>query len=124
MAGNETFTETNDAFVLGHLPIWTEDETIVSGAGVLAAGTVLGKITSGGKFKTALDASSDGSETPAAILAVDVDATSADVVAPVYKSGLFDSGKLTIGAGLTAADVKAAFEGTPLFVTEALTLQS
>lgn len=51
---------------------------IVSGAGVLNAGTVLGKITASGKYKAYSDAASDGSQTAAGILYASVDATSAD----------------------------------------------
>lgn len=60
-----------------------EQVTIVSGAGVLTAGTVLGKITASGKYKAYDDDNVDGSETAAAILAYTVDATSADVEAAV-----------------------------------------
>jgi hypothetical protein len=52
--------------------------TIVSGAGVLRPGTVLGKITSGGKYKPATATGSDGAQVGAAILLYAVDATSAD----------------------------------------------
>ncbi|QCO03034.1 head decoration protein [Azospirillum argentinense] len=52
--------------------------TIVSGAGKLAAGTVLGKITASGKYTASPATGSDGSQTAAAILLAPVDATSAD----------------------------------------------
>ncbi|MGR0183208.1 head decoration protein [Azospirillum aestuarii] len=52
--------------------------TIVSGAGKLAAGTVLGKITASGKYTASPATGSDGSQTAAAILLSPVDATSAD----------------------------------------------
>jgi len=53
--------------------------TIVSGAGVLVAGTVLGKITASGKYTDSPATGADGSQTAVAVLAYDVDATSADV---------------------------------------------
>lgn len=56
--------------------------TIVSGAGKLAAGTVLGKITASGKYEPATAAAADpatGSETAVAVLLYPADATSADV---------------------------------------------
>ena len=53
--------------------------TIVSGAGIIAAGTVLGQITTGGKYQASAVGASDGSETAAAINIYEVDATSADV---------------------------------------------
>lgn len=52
---------------------------IVSGAGVLAPGTVLGKITASGKYKPSTATGSDGAETASAVLFRAVDATSADV---------------------------------------------
>lgn len=60
-----------------------EQITVVSGAGALGAGTVLGKITASGKYTAYDDDNVDGSETAAAILLYDADATSADVEAAV-----------------------------------------
>lgn len=60
--------------------------TIVSGAGILEAGTVLGKITATGKYTAAPAASTagiEGAETALAILAYGVDATAADVTGVV-----------------------------------------
>jgi hypothetical protein len=56
--------------------------TILSGAGKLAAGTVLGKLTTGGKYVASPNAETvdiEGAETATAILCYEVDATSADV---------------------------------------------
>jgi hypothetical protein len=60
-----------------------ETVTLVSGAGALKAGTVLGKITASGKYTSYDDDNLDGSETAAAILLYDTDATAADVSASV-----------------------------------------
>ena len=54
---------------------------VVSGAGSLVAGTVLGKVTATGKYKLYDNDASDGSQTVAAILYADCDATSADQAA-------------------------------------------
>ena len=72
--------------------------TIVSGqAGVLAEGTVLGKITSSGKYGPYSDASGTaGLEKAVAILAERVDATgSSDVNAKAFFTGKFQSSQLT-----------------------------
>lgn len=56
--------------------------TIASGAGVLVAGTVLGKITASGKYWPSPDAEvvgKEGAEAAIAVLGYRVDATSADV---------------------------------------------
>lgn len=115
-AYTETFTPGD--MYLGSYPLGLRTVTVVSGAGVLARGTVLGQITSGLKYKTALSASSDGSQTPRVILAEAVDASAADVSAKVAVSGDFDSSKLTFGAGITAAAAEAAFDAAnrPIFL--------
>lgn len=53
------------------------------GAGALKAGTVLGKLTSGGEYMPSPASGSDGSQTAIAILFDDVDATDGDVLATV-----------------------------------------
>lgn len=78
------------AFLLseGNGAISRDTVTIVSGAGVLAPGTVLGRITASGKYEPATNAAADpatGSETAVAVLAYSVDATSADATAVVIR---------------------------------------
>lgn len=63
----------------GNGDISRETIVIASGSGKLIAGTVLGKITVGGKYKPYDNDNTDGSQTAAAILVYDVDATSSDV---------------------------------------------
>ncbi len=53
------------------------------GAGLVYAGTVLGKLTSGGEYVPSPASGSDGSQTAVAILWDDVDATNGDVVAAI-----------------------------------------
>lgn len=52
-------------------------------AGVIKAGTVLGKLTSGGHYVISPNSGADGSQTAVAILIDNVDVTDADVVAAV-----------------------------------------
>lgn len=52
--------------------------TVASGAGVIAPGTVLGKLTSGGKYTPSPATGSDGSQTAVAVALYGCDATSAD----------------------------------------------
>lgn len=83
--------------------------TVVSGAGVIAAGTVLGMITASGKYTTALLASSDGSEGAAAIALYEVDATSADAkVVIVARDAEVNMNMLTYGADINTAPEKVA----------------
>ena len=53
------------------------------GAGLVYAGTVLGKLTSGGEYVPSPASGADGSQTAVAILWEDVDATAGDVVAAI-----------------------------------------
>lgn len=82
----DSFTENARplAFILseGNGYVSREVLTIASGAGKLDAGTLLGKITAGGKHTFSPHASVEGiegAETAVAILGYPVDATSADV---------------------------------------------
>lgn len=60
-----------------------EEVVIASGAGKLASGMVLGKITASGKYKPVTVAANDGSQNAAGILMNPVDATSADAPAVI-----------------------------------------
>jgi hypothetical protein len=57
-----------------------ESITIASGAGIIAPGTVLGKVTASGKYIASAVGASDGSQNPTAINIYGGDATSADIV--------------------------------------------
>lgn len=99
-------TSADDNLVAGNAHLLVARKiTIASGQGALVRGTVLGKITSGGKYVKSLSASSDGSQTPDLILAEDVDATSGDASALAYARGDFAAQALTLGAGHTVASI-------------------
>ena len=89
--------------------------TIKSGQNV-KKGSVLGKITSSGKFVLSLKASSDGSETPDAILAEAVDASTADKHGVVYFSGEFNQTALVFGTGHTAANTSSGLRQKSIFL--------
>lgn len=105
-------TNSTTQLFAGDFPRVLKDITIVSGAGVLGVGQVLGKVTASGKFKAYADGNSDGSQTAKLILAEAVDATSADVKCKAYESGHFNQ------AALTGFDTAAGvdFEGTAIFI--------
>lgn len=79
--------------------------TIAQGHGVVARGTVLGKITATGKLIPAVAAANDGSQTPYAVSAEDVDTTAADGAGVVYLAATLNQNSLIFGAGHTAATV-------------------
>lgn len=123
MADNYAGFQSEGVFTPDNLIVENEraEKLIVkSGAGVLARGTVLGKVTADGKFLKSLSAASDGSQTPDAVLLDDVDATSADVEAAILLAGTVNGSALTIGTGHTLATVKAAFRSRDLYVNSAV----
>ena len=87
-----------------------ETITVASGAGKLAAGTVLGKITTGGKFTALAPAATNGSQIAAGILWDGVDAVSADVPGVVLLRGpaIVNRHEILLPEGATEAQITAA----------------
>lgn len=105
-ASYATTVFTPDGLVAGNSDdLIAESITLISGQNCLR-GTVLGKITSGGKYNKSLSAASDGSQTPFAILAEDCDASGGDKVTLAYFRGDFRADKLILGTAHTLASIK------------------
>ena len=87
-----------------------ETITIASGAGKLAPGTVLGKITTGGKYTGLAPAATNGSQNAAAILWAGVDASSADAPGVVVLRGpaIVNRHELVWPDGATETQITAA----------------
>ena len=107
-------TETNHA---GGFLVWEvlrdytrETVTIASGAGKLEPGTVLGKITTGGKFTKLTPAATNGSQNAAGILWAGVDASAADALGVVILRGpaLVNRHEIIWPEGATEAQITAA----------------
>lgn len=114
----ETFKPDN--LIAGTTQVVSDIVTIGQSAS-LKRGAVLGKITTGGKYILSASAASDGSQTPYAILAEDVDATSADVTnVAVYIKGEFNENALSFGTGHTASSVKASLRDAGIYVKSAV----
>lgn len=93
----------------GNFHISRDQVVVASGSGKLAAGTVLGKLTSGGKYKASTDTGADGGQTAVAVLLYGVDATSADQPAVVIsRSAEVKSGELAYDASVSDATKRAA----------------
>lgn len=120
--GAKTAIEYDDLIAGDNVgPVTDGRITVVSGAGVLVRGTLLGKITTGGKYQTSLSGASDGSQTPVAILANDVDASAADVTnVLVYTSGEFNERAITFGAGHTAASTRDALRARGIHLKDSV----
>ena len=115
---NTVATFNHDKLIGGVEPaVFTANEVIITGAGKLSRGRVLGKLTASGKLISVDSTKTDGSEKPYAILAADVDATSTDVVAPVYKAGPFNREALTFGGTDTAAKHEDALRDANIYLT-------
>jgi hypothetical protein len=72
-------------------------------------GSVLGVITASGKLTLSASAAGDGSQTPIAVLNIDVDATAADVKFDVMVGGaVLNPAALVLGTGLTSAAAQTA----------------
>jgi hypothetical protein len=84
--------------------------TVASGAGKLEPGTVLGKITSGGKFTALAPAATNGSQTAAGILWAGVDASAADTPGVVLLRGpaIVNRHEIVWPEGATEAQITAA----------------
>ena len=87
-----------------------ETITVASGAGKLEPGTVLGKITTGGKYTGLAPAATNGSQTAAGILWAGVDASAADAPGVVVLRGptLVNQHELVWPDGATEAQITAA----------------
>lgn len=87
-----------------------ETITVASGAGKLEPGTVLGKITTGGKYTGLAPAATNGSQNAAGILWDGVDASAADAPGVVVLRGpaLVNQHEIVWPDGATEAQITAA----------------
>ena len=87
-----------------------ETVTLASGAGKLAPGTVLGKITTGGKFTVLTPGATNGSQNAAGILWGAADATDADAPAVVLVRGpaIANRHEIILPEGITEAQITTA----------------
>ena len=87
-----------------------ETVTIASGAGKLEPGTVLGKITAGGKYTTLAPAATNGSQNAAGILWDTVDASTSDAPVVIMLRGpaIVNRHEIIWPEGATEAQITAA----------------
>ena len=107
-----TLTESRHA---GGFLVWEASrdycrEVVTLDAGELEAGTVLGKITAGGKYVAYNPAASDGSQTAAAVLWDKADASAGDVaaVAVVRGPAIVNRHDLVFAGTLSEPEITAA----------------
>jgi hypothetical protein len=87
-----------------------ETITVAPGAGLLAAGTVLGKVTASGVYAAYDPAAVDGTETPVAVLWGKADASAADApaVALVRGPAIVNRHDLVFAGTPSEAEITAA----------------
>ena len=87
-----------------------ETITVTSGAGKLEPGTVLGRITTGGKFTSLAPAATNGSQNAAGILWGSVDASDADAPGVMILRGpaIVNRHEIVWPEGATEAQITAA----------------
>lgn len=101
---------SRNAHLLVSIPV-----TLNSGQN-LRRGALLGQITTGGDYTLSLSASSDGSQTPVAVLAQDCDASAGDRAALVYIRGDFNATGITFGASHTVDSTAAGLRDRGIFI--------
>jgi hypothetical protein len=112
-------TYTPDGLLAADRETVSRQITLVSGQN-LKRGALLGKITSGGKYTLSLSASSDGSQTPAVILAEDCDASAGDKVTVAYFAATVDENAMIYGTGQTAANTREALRDVGIYLQSSL----
>lgn len=104
-------------FAGNKVPVATEGITLAKSQGIVKRGTVIGLITASGLAKAADSTKTDGTQTPYAILADDLDTTgTVDVKATAYISGYFNKDALTFGGTDTVATHKVALRTLGIYL--------
>lgn len=109
-----------DQLIAGEMKNVTGNVTILSGAGIVKRGAVLGMITASGKYIVSVKTATDGSQAPVAILADDVDATAADAVGGVYFTGEFNGNAMLFDASWTVDTLRPLCRQVSIFIKSAV----
>jgi len=118
---NPTKTDLDNSPLVLAADAYDNTKTIVAGQGILAAGSVLGVITTGGKLQLVNKALSTGCEVARFVLTKAVDTTADVVGAPVLKVGKVLGAKLIFGGASVVADhiVQLADNGIAVVLADA-----
>lgn len=109
-----------DQLLSGPLQVVTDTVTVLKNAAVYKRGTVMGVITASGKYTLSVATASDGSETPSAILADDVDASVTDVSAGVYLMAEVNQNRVIFDASWTLDALKTALRPLSIFLRDSV----
>ena len=111
-----TGTYEPDNLVAGDTQLVTDSVTIADGVNIVK-GEVLGKITSTGEYQPAKAGAADGSDTPNAIAAEDVDASTGAVNnSAIWIKGEFNGSALTLDSSITLDEAKTALREVGIYI--------
>ncbi|HGJ5858100.1 head decoration protein [Arsenophonus nasoniae] len=108
-----------DQLVSGPLQLVTDTVTIAQ-SGKLKRGTVLGVVTTTQVYQVCKKSATDGSQTPSAILADDVDTTEKKLTAGVYLMGEFNQHRLVIDESWSLTELKTALRPFAIFLRDSV----
>ena len=104
-----------DSLLAGDFPRVERKLTVASGAGVLPRGAVVALDGAGKAVLVDSSSVTPSAQEPVAVLAHEVDATSADAEGIVYYTGEFNEAALTFGGTDTVADHVDALRALSIF---------
>lgn len=98
------------------MPVVAGTLTVDAGVGLLTRGTILAAPSDPGSEDTCGVAGDSNYGDPCAVLAEDIDATSADTVAAVYFTGEFNSDAVTVDSGSSVAELRYKCAAVGIFL--------
>uniref|UniRef100_A0A3B0M187 Head decoration protein n=1 Tax=Arsenophonus endosymbiont of Trialeurodes vaporariorum TaxID=235567 RepID=A0A3B0M187_9GAMM len=108
-----------DQLVSGPLQLVTDTVTIAQ-SGKLKRWTVLGVVTATQVYQVCKKSATDGSQTPSAILADDVDTTEKTLTVGVYLMGEFNQHRLLIDESWSLTELKTALHPFVIFLRDSV----
>lgn len=110
-----------DQLLSGPLQVVSDTITVLTASTALyKRGTVLGVVTASGKYTLSVATATDGSQVPKAILADDVNATVADVLAGVYLMAEVNQNRITFDPSWTLSTLKTALRPFGIFLRDSV----
>ncbi|HHS9742170.1 TPA: head decoration protein [Raoultella ornithinolytica] len=110
-----------DQLLSGPLQVVSDTITVLTASTALyKRGTVLGVVTASGKYTLSVATATDGSQVPKAILADDVNATAADVLAGVYLMAEVNQNRITFDPSWTLSTLKMALRPFGIFLRDSV----
>ncbi|EPP8464899.1 TPA: head decoration protein [Raoultella planticola] len=110
-----------DQLLSGPLQVVSDTITVLTASTALyKRGTVLGVVTASGKYTLSVATATDGSQVPKAILADDVNATAADVLAGVYLMAEVNQNRITFDPSWTLSTLKTALRPFGIFLRDSV----